>query len=138
MSWKETLNGLGGANLTFLSEDGECLEFVVMADPIVIQGKFRGKETTRLCVPIVSDDGFTLFIIGIRLARRLAKYEKDFGSLAFEVIRHGASADVNTSYSLNVIGDETRVAELHAAAVNEFDAALLSDMVDAAKQVLVQ
>ena len=75
MSWKEKMKEWGGGDLAFLSEDGEVITFAVVGEPVLLEGKFKGKPSEKIGCPIVTRDGFTLFIAGKRLARKLSKYE---------------------------------------------------------------
>ncbi len=114
----------GGANVAFLSEDGECVSFCVIADPVLLSGKFQGRDTERIGAPVVTVDGYTLLVIGKRVARKLAKHEKDFGSHALEIIRHGESGDTKTKYTVQRCQDP-EVSEILLAmaktGVNESD-----------------
>lgn len=112
MGFKEKMKELGGASLSFLTEDGECLEFMVAGDPELIEGKYKGKDTARIGIPIFTMEGFSLLIIGKRVARRLAKYEKQFAEVVFLLIRHGESRSTETTYELSTIDDKDRVAKL--------------------------
>lgn len=100
MSWKEKVKEWGGGDISFLTEDGECITFVVIGEPYLIEGKFRGQDTQRVGVPAITADGFTLLIVGKRVARRLAKHEKSFGDFAFDLVRHGSPRDQKATYEL--------------------------------------
>lgn len=106
MSWKEKMKEWGGADVTFLSEDGEVIVFIVVADPELVHSKFQGKETDRICVPIVTMDGFSIFVAGKRLARRIGKREKKFKDTAFMVVRRGEVGDTKTRYELSDCPDK--------------------------------
>jgi len=124
MTWKEKADEWGGAAVSFLSEDGECIDFCVVADPVLIEGKFQGRPTQRVGAPIVTIDGFSLMIMGKRLFRKLSKREKDFGKHAFEIIRHGGADDTKTKYELINCPDaelETELLKLAAAGVEQTD-----------------
>ncbi len=105
MSWKDKMKEFGGGDLAFLSEDGEVLTFVVVGEPVLLEGKFKGKVSQKIGCPIVTEDGFALFVSGKRLARKISKHEKDFTGVALEAIRHGEQNDINASYNLKVSTD---------------------------------
>jgi len=100
MGWQDKMKQWGGGDVSFLSEDGECITFCVIADPVLIKGTFQKQETQRIGAPVVTADGFTLLTIGKRVARRLAKYEKHFKEWAFDLIRHGEPGDTRSKYEL--------------------------------------
>lgn len=106
MSWKEKIKEFGGGDLAFLSEDGEVITFVVVGEPVLLEGKFKGRPSEKIGCPIVTDDGFVLFIAGKRLARKISKYETAFGDTAFMAIRHGEQNDITSTYELKVLDDE--------------------------------
>jgi len=106
MSWQEKMKEWGGGEVSFMSEDGEVVQFVVVGEPFLIEGKFRGQETQRIGCPIVTIEGFSLLVVGKRIARRLSKHEKNFGKYGFELIRCGVQDDPTTRYELNRIGDK--------------------------------
>jgi len=112
MGWKEKIKEFGGGDLSFLSEDGEALPFVVVGDPVLLEGKYKGKPSEKIGCPIVSQDGFTLFIAGKRLARKISKYEDRFGDTAFMAVRHGEQNDITSSYELKVVSDSELTKQL--------------------------
>jgi len=103
MVWKEKIKEFGGGDLTFLSEDGEVLIFVVVGDPVLLEGKYKGKPSFKIGCPVVTEDGFVLFVAGKRLARKISKHEGTFDERAFMAIRHGGQNDINASYELKVL-----------------------------------
>ena len=100
MNWKEKMKAFGGADVSFLSEDGEMVTFVVIGDPELIEGKFQKQDTKRIGIPCVTIEGFTLLVIGMRVGRRLSKYEDHLAAWAFELIRHGEPGDTKAKYEL--------------------------------------
>lgn len=100
MNWKEKMKEYGGADVSFLSEDGEITTFVVVGDPELIIGKFQKQDTKRIGIPCVTIEGFTLLVIGMRVGRRLSKYEDHLDTWAFELIRHGEPNDTKAKYEL--------------------------------------
>ena len=94
--------------------DGERCVFMVAGDPVLILGKFKHKDTKRIGVPVVTIEGFSLLTVGMRVARRLCKYDKKFGDTVFELIRHGGEGDTGTVYELNAIDDGNTFTRLSA------------------------
>lgn len=135
MSFKEKMKQFGGAALSFLTEDGECLEFMVAGDPELIEGKYKGKDTARIGIPIFTTEGFSLLVIGKRVARRLAKYEKQFPTVVFLLIRHGESRSTDTIYELSTIADKERVAKFIEVAKVGIDKDELTEAIASAREV---
>ena len=135
MGFKEKMKELGGAALSFLTEDGECLEFMVAGDPELIEGKYKGKDTSRIGIPIFTLEGFSLLVIGKRVARRLAKYEKQFPTTVFLLIRHGESRSTDTTYELSIIDDKERVSKMQAIAKIGIDPDELKEAIASAREV---
>lgn len=136
MSWQEKVKEWGGGDLAFLSEDGESIRFVVVGEPVLLEGKFKNRQTVRVGCPIVSDDGFVLFVTGKRVARKLAKYEERFGNTAFIVTRHGEQNDINATYELKLSDDEQLAASLIEKAKTEYKPELLQEAITAALEAM--
>lgn len=134
--WKETMKDLAGGDLTFLSSDGECILFVVADAPVVLTGKFKGKEQTRIGCPVITDEGFVLFITGTRVGRKLSKFEDRFSDTAFMVVRHGVAGDINASYDVTPIDDEKKTQHLFDLKKSEYKPALLKQAIKDAKDVM--
>lgn len=137
MGWKEAMEQIGGANLSFLTEDGEVLNFVVAGDPVLVEGKYQKQPTARVGIPIFSLDGFSLLVIGKRVVRRLNKYRDKFKEYAFRVIRHGEAGSSDTRYELNVISEQDIVARLFKVAEAGVDKDELQEAIDEARRVAV-
>ena len=136
MSWREKMKEVGGANLEFLSEDGEVIRFAVVGDPYLLEGKYKGKPTRKIACPIMTIDGFAIFVIGMRLARRMVKHEKQFKFKAFMVIRHGGSEDKDTRYELMELPDKETSAKLLELAKKPVSKDELDEALEAAKDVM--
>ena len=134
--WREKMKEWGGGDLTFLSSDGEVIIFVVMDDPVLLEGKFKGNPQERIGCPVVTDEGFVLFITGKRVARKLSKFEDRFGDTAFMVVRHGVSGDINAKYDVLVLDDKAKTEQLFGIAKKEFKPALLKQAIEDAKTVM--
>lgn len=138
MSWKEKMKEFGGGDLAFLSEDGEAIIFVVVGDPILLEGKFKGKPSEKIGCPIVTADGFTLFIAGKRLARKISKHESAFDKTAFIAVRHGEQDDITSTYELKVVSDKELTASLLAMRKKEVNPTIIAEAVESALSVMRQ
>lgn len=136
MSWKEKMKEWGGGEIAFLSEDGEVLIFIVVADPVLLEGKFKGRMSERIGCPVITNEGYTLFICGKRLARRLSRYEDDYKDTAFMVVRRGEHNDIETVYELSKYADKEMTAKLFAWKESDFDPAQVSDSILAAQEIV--
>ena len=134
--WKEKMKEWGGGDLTFLSSDGEVIIFVVVADPVLLEGKFKSNPQERIGCPVVTDEGFVLFITGKRVARKLSKFEDRFSDSAFMVIRHGVEGDINSKYEVAILDDKKKTEQLFGIAKKEFKPALLKQAIEDAKVVM--
>lgn len=138
MSWKDKVKEFGGGDLVFLSEDGETITFIVVGEPILIKGKFKGNPTEKVGCPVVTEDGFQLFVVGKRLFRRIAKREDGFNKDAYTAIRHGMKDDSLTSYELRVVEDKAVADELRKIKAKEFKASMIPEAVKAAEEAMKQ
>lgn len=136
MSWKEKMKEFGGADLAFLSEDGETIQFVVVGEPVLLEGKYKGKPSEKIGCPVVTLDGFQLLVAGKRLARRIAKHEKNFATDSFMAIRHGEQDDKDTSYELRSTNNVELTKQLLQVAKKDFKPEMIDDAVEAAKEVM--
>lgn len=138
MSWKENMKEFGGGNLTFLSSDGETLCFVVVADPVLLQGKYKGKPQDRIGCPVVTDEGFMLFVCGKRVARKLSKFENRFKDSAFIVTRHGEEGDVNCTYPVAILDNPEQTKLLFTIAKKDYKPDLLTEAISDATDCMNQ
>ncbi|GAI62983.1 unnamed protein product, partial [marine sediment metagenome] len=115
---------------------GEVLIFVVVDEPILLVGKFKGKEQERIGCPVVTDEGFALFITGKRVGRKLSKFEDRFKDTAFMVTRHGEAGDINASYDVGVFDNAEKTEQLFAIAKREYKPALLKEAIKDANEVM--
>lgn len=135
-TWAEKMKELGGGSFTFLSSDGETLTFIVVGLPQALKSVYKGKEQKRIGCPVVTDDGFQLFICGKRLARKLTKREKVFGTSALMVIRHGVEGDVAATYELKVLPEAETFKRLAAIRDEDFTPDMIADAVTEATKVM--
>ena len=136
MSWTEKMKEWGGANVLFLSEDGECVKFIVVGEPVLINSKFKGKLQQRIGCPVIMDEGFTLFVTGKRLARRISKHEGIFGTDGFIAIRHGIAGDIDSTYELSVLNEPELVEKLFAIRETDFNLAMIDEAVEEVKEIM--
>ena len=134
--WKDKMKEWGGGDLTFLSSDGEVIMFVVVDEPQLLKGKFRGNPNERIGCPVVTDEGFVLFITGKRVARKLSKFEDRFKDAAFMVVRHGESGDINARYDVSILDNKTKTQQLFDIANKEYKPALLKQALADAQEVI--
>lgn len=135
MGWREKMKEFGGADVGFLSEDGELITFVVVGDPQLIEGKYQKQDTKRIGVPCVTIEGFQLLIVGMRVGRRLSKHEDHFAKQAFELIRHGEPGDTHARYELARTQDAELEKQLIATAkAGDFKAEIL-EAVESAREI---
>lgn len=136
MSWKDKMKEFGGGDMTFLSEDGEVIKFIVVGEPILLEGEYKGTPSRKVGCPVITLDGFSLFIVGMRLARKISKHEPQFGEVAFMAIRHGEANDANASYPLTVLDDKELLETLHNLKDTEFNNAMIDEAIIAAQEVM--
>ncbi len=136
MGWTEKMKEWGGGEVAFLSEDGEAMIFIVVDDPVLLEGKFKGRMSERIGCPVITNEGYTLFICGKRLARRLSRYESEFNTAAFMVVRRGEHNDIETVYELSKCTDDAITAKLFAWKESDFDQSQVGDSIDAAKEIV--
>jgi len=135
-TWASKMKEFGGGSFTFLSSDGETLTFIVVGLPVLIKTEFKGKEQERIGCPVVTENGFQLFITGKRLARKLSKHEKAFATNALMVVRHGAEGDINARYDVKELPEKETYESLKKIADDDFTPDMIDDAVKEASQVL--
>lgn len=136
MSWKDKMKEWGGGDMAFLSEDGEAIMFVVVGEPVLLTGSFKGKESQKIGCPVVTLDGFELLIAGKRLARKISKYEDQFSQAGFIAIRHGAADDPQTRYELKTIDEPDVLRRLFEIKDRDFQPDMIPEAVEAAEVVM--
>ena len=135
-TWKDAMKEFGGGNFTFLSEDGETLTFIVVGVPILLISKFKGQENERIGCPVVTDEGYLLFVTGKGLARKLSKHEAVFNTSAIMVTRHGEEGDINATYSVKVLPEPETFKRLQEIKATDFEETMIPESVEAVKDVL--
>lgn len=136
MGWRKKMDEWGTGDFTFLSTDGECIIFVVVDEPVLLTGKYKGKEQERIGCPIVTDEGFKLFVTGKRVARKLSKFEDRFKDTAFIITREGIEGDINAKYPIAVLDSPEKTEQLFAIAKKEYKPALLTQALKDVQEVM--
>lgn len=136
MSWKEKMQEFGGGDLAFLSEDGEVIKFIVVGEPALLKGRYKGKPSDKIGCPVVTEDGFQLLVTGKRLARKLGKYEDKFADTAFMAIRHGLQGDIETSYELKLLDDVELTRRLMDIKERDFNPDMIEQAVEDAASIM--
>jgi len=135
-TWKDKMQEYGGGNFTFLSVDGEVLIFIVVGLPQLLKSTYKGKENDRIGCPIVTDEGYVLFICGKRLARKISKLEKQFNTNAIMAVRHGLEGDVNAKYDVKIVPEKETFERLLAIKKSDFKPAMIAESVKDSAEVL--
>jgi len=138
MSWKDKMKEFGGGDLAFLSEDGEVIVFVVVGEPVLLEGKYKGRPSEKIGCPIVTPDGFCLFIAGKRLARKISKYEDNFNTCAFMATRHGEANNIESYYSLKLVEDVEITKQLLESTAEHDYKVEIDEAIEAAAEVMRQ
>lgn len=136
MAWKEKIAEWGPSNLLFLSTDGASVNFIVVGDPQLLKGTYRKKETDRVAAPVVTQDGFMLFITGKRTARKLASVEEHFKDSVINVTRHGVEGDVDASYEVTVLSDADLFKRLKSIAAKTYSETALKESIAEAEETV--
>ena len=136
MTWAKKMQEYGGGNFTFLSVDGEVLIFIVVGEPQLLQSTYKGKTNERIGCPIVTDEGYMLFICGKRLARKISKLESDFKTKAIMAVRHGLEGDVNAKYEVTAVPEKATFERLSAIKKKDFKVTMIAESVADSAEVL--
>jgi hypothetical protein len=138
MSWKEAMKTMGPANLLFLSTDGASVNFIIAGDPVLLPGRFKGKEQERIGCPVITDEGFMLFITGKRTARKLTSLEDKFKDHVINVTRHGVEGDTDSTYEVTAIQDADKVKALLKVKAKAFTEEVYAEAIADAKDVMLR
>lgn len=138
MGWKEKMKEWGPANLLFLSTDGATARFIVVDEPILLKGKYRGKDQERIGCPVVTDEGFLLFVTGKRTARKLAALEDKFLTHLIQITRHGIEGDTDSKYDVLPLLEPENVKVLQKIASKVVTPSIIKEAVKEAEEVMNQ
>lgn len=109
---------------------------MVVGPPQHLEGKYKGKEQVRIGCPVVTDEGYALFVTGKRVFRKLAGVEGKFKDHVITIVRHGEEGDADSTYTVTAEKDAETVKRLLALAKKEFNATVLAESVEAATDVI--
>lgn len=101
-----------------------------------MEGKYKGKKQDRIGCPIVTEEGFFLFIGGKRIARKLASLEDKFPDHIITVTRHGAEGDTNAKYDVVATKDAAKMKVLLAVKGHAFSQEALDEAIIEASEVM--
>jgi hypothetical protein len=135
-TWAGKMKEFGGGNFTFLSSDGEAITFIVVGLPRLLKSVYQKKEQERIGCPVVTDEGFQLFICGKRCARKITKHEAVFKTSALMVIRHGIEGDTNAKYEVRVVPEPETFKRLSDIAAEDFTPERIDEAVAEASKVM--
>jgi len=137
-SWGGRMKEWGGGDFTFLSSDGESLTFIVVGLPQQLTSYYKKKPQERIGCPVVTDTGYQLYVCGKRVARKLAKFEKQFDTTAFMVVRHGAEGDIHATYDVQPLPEKETYSALMKIKETDFKEAMIAESVAAATVVMAE
>lgn len=135
-SWADKMKELGGGNFTFLSSDGETITFIIVGSPVPITTMYNKVPQQRIGWPVVTEDGFQLFICGKRPSRKLAKLEREAMTHAIMVVRHGAEGDSASKYPVTVLPETETFKKLAAIMEEDFKPEMIAEAVAEAQKAL--
>jgi len=135
-SWGGRMKEWGGGDFCFLSSDGEALTFIVVGLPVQMESIYKKKKQLRIGCPVVTDTGYQLFVCGTRVARKLSKFEGQFETSAFMVVRHGAEGDVNAKYDVKALPEKETYSALMLIKEQDFKPEMIAESVAAATKVM--
>ena len=138
MNWANKAKDWGPDTLLFLSTDGASVNFIVVADPELLQGTYKNKANKRVACPVVTSEGFKLFITGLRTARKLASIEAKFATHVINVTRHGAEGDTDATCEVSALEDAAAMKKLLAVKAKTFTAESLAAALKDAKEVIAR
>ena len=135
-TWAGKMKEWGGGDFTFLGSDGEALIFIVCGLPILMASNYKGKDQERIGCPVITENGYQLFVCGKRVGRKLSKFEKSFKTNAIVVGRHGAEGDSNAKYDVKVLPEKETFDALCAVRDADFEPDMIAESVTAALEVM--
>ena len=135
-TWGGRMKQWGGGDFTFLSSDGETLTFIVVGLPELMESNYKGKKGERIGCPIVTENGYQLFVCGKRVGRKLAKVEKHFNTNAIMVVRHGIEGDTDAKYAVKVLPEKETFEALVKIKDEDFTVDLIPESIKAALVVM--
>ena len=135
-TWVGKMKEWGGGDFTFLGSDGEALTFIVCGLPVLMKSIYKGKEQERIGCPVITENGYQLFVCGKRVGRKLSKFEKSFETNALMIVRHGVEGDSNAKYDVKVLPEKETFDVLCAIRDADFDEEMIPESIKAAEEVM--
>lgn len=135
-TWGGRMKEWGGGDFTFLSDDGECLVFIVVGLPELMDSIYKGQAGKRIGVPAVTENGYQLFVCGKRVGRKLSKVSKQFDTNAIMVVRHGEAGDTNAKYDVKVLPEKETFENLVKIKTEDFEESMIADSIKDALVVM--
>lgn len=135
-SWGSRMKEWGGGDFTFLSSDGEAITFIVVGLPVLMESHYKGNVGERIGCPVVTENGYQLYVAGKRVGRKLSKVEKHFATNAIMVVRHGAEGDQNAKYAVKVLPEKETFEALVKIKESDFEPAMIAESITAATEVM--
>lgn len=135
-SWGSRMKEWGGGDFTFLSSDGETITFIVVGLPVLMESNYKGNKGERIGCPVVTENGYQLFVAGKRVGRKLAKVEKSFVTNAIMVVRHGTEGDQNAKYAVKVLPEKETFEALVKIKESDFHPSMIAESIAAALDVM--
>ena len=86
--------------------------------------------------PCVTEDGFYLFIAGLRVARKIASLEDKLATHLITVTRHGVENDINATYEVTATEDKARVKTLKELSKTAYTKEALDEAIAETAEVL--
>ena len=135
-TWAGKMKEWGGGDFTFLGSDGEALIFIVAGLPVLMASNYKGKDQERIGCPVITENGYQLFVCGKRVGRKLSKFESSFETNAIMVVRHGVEGDSNAKYDVKVLPEKETFDALCAIRDADFEVEMIAESVKAALEVM--
>jgi len=101
MGFKDCDKVLPPSTFVSLSEDGDTIQLVFMAEPIPREEQYRGKTRYRYYFPVVTKNGLQVWGVGSKLYRTLRDQWDQYDRKCFVVTRRGASGSRDTVYDFS-------------------------------------
>jgi len=135
-TWAGKMKEWGGGDFTFLSSDGEALTFIVCGLPVLMKSIYKGKEQERIGCPVITENGYQLFVCGKRVGRKLSKFEKHFDKAAIMIVRRGVEGDQNAKYDVKVLPETETFDALCVIRDTDFVPEMIPESIKAAEEVM--
>ncbi|MCP3678957.1 MAG: hypothetical protein GY782_01135 [Gammaproteobacteria bacterium] len=135
-TWAGKMKEFGGGDFTFISSDGEVLIFIIAGLPRLMESQFKGKAQERIGCPVITENGYQLLVCGKRVARKLSKFEADFETSAFMVVRHGVEGDINARYDVQKVPEKETFDALQKVKAEDFSEDMIEDSIKSALEVM--